>query len=146
MITNSSHFVSQFRTISCPIDGRLNSKQAFVIVLFTWFWSIPFVVLPVLQIWGKFTTGKFQFYYFTIFHRKTILSMIIFLEGFLTTCSFDFLTEDDDTKVFVGAIFIWSYCIPMFLIIFFYSQLLKSVKAHEKMLKDQVFINLIINI
>ena len=62
----------------------------------------------------------------------------LFLEGFLTTCSFDFLTDDEDTKVFVGAIFTWSYVIPMFLIVFFYSQLMTSFKKHEKMLKDQV--------
>lgn len=62
----------------------------------------------------------------------------MFLEGFLTTCSFDFLTDDDDTRVFVVCIFVWSYCIPMVLIIYFYSQLLKSVRQHEKMLRDQV--------
>ena len=48
------------RTITSPIDGRLNFKQAYVIILFTWFWSMPFVILPYLQIWGKFTTGKYE--------------------------------------------------------------------------------------
>lgn len=59
-------------------------------------------------------------------------------EGFLTTCSFDFLSDDQDTKVFVACIFGWAYCIPMTLIVYFYSQLFKSVRRHEKMLRDQV--------
>ncbi|OXU30644.1 hypothetical protein TSAR_003940 [Trichomalopsis sarcophagae] len=102
------------RTISCPIDGRLNGKQAAVMVAFTWFWTMPFTILPFAKIWGRYTT-----------------------EGFLTTCSFDFLSDDQDTKVFVAAIFSWSYCFPMVLIIYFYSQLIKSVRRHEKMLREQ---------
>lgn len=50
------------RTISCPIDGRLNSKQAAIIIAFTWFWVTPFTVLPLLKVWGRYTTGnKFHF-------------------------------------------------------------------------------------
>ncbi|XP_076626180.1 rhodopsin 5 [Colletes latitarsis] len=113
-ITNAAIAFDRYRTISCPIDGRLNSKQAAVIVAFTWFWVSPFTVLPLLKIWGRFTT-----------------------EGFLTTCSFDFLTEDEDTKVFVMSIFLWSYVIPLTFIVYFYSQLLKSIRNHEKMLREQ---------
>ncbi|KAJ8679213.1 hypothetical protein QAD02_015000 [Eretmocerus hayati] len=116
-MTNAAIAYDRYRTISCPIDGRLNGSQAAVIVAFTWFWSMPFTVLPIAKIWGRYTTGK---------------------RGFLTTCSFDFLTDDEDTRVFVVAIFIWSYCLPMGLIIYFYSQLIKSVRGHEKMLREQV--------
>lgn len=128
-----------FRTITSPIDGRLNFKQAYAIILFTWFWSTPFVVLPYLQVWGKFTTGIYSKLFLILYrYQKNKSSYFYLTEGFLTTCSFDFLTEDEDTKVFVAAIFIWSYCIPLFLIILFYSRLLGSVKKHEKMLKEQV--------
>ncbi|XP_029041874.1 opsin, blue-sensitive [Osmia bicornis bicornis] len=113
-ITNAAIAFDRYRTISCPIDGRLNSKQAAIIIFFTWFWVTPFTVLPLLKVWGRFTT-----------------------EGFLTTCSFDFLTEDQDTKVFVTSIFIWAYCIPLIFIVYFYSQLLKSIRNHEKMLREQ---------
>lgn len=113
-ITNAAIAFDRYRTISCPIDGRLNSKQAAVIVAITWFWTMPFTILPFFRIWGQYVA-----------------------EGFLTTCSFDFLSEDNDTKVFVGAIFTWSYVIPMLLILYFYSQLIKSVRKHEKMLREQ---------
>lgn len=46
------------RTISCPIDGRLNSKQAAIIIAFTWFWVTPFTALPLLKVWGRYTTGN----------------------------------------------------------------------------------------
>ncbi|XP_046736196.1 opsin, blue-sensitive [Diprion similis] len=113
-INNAAIAFDRYRTISCPIDGRLNGKQAAVIVAFTWFWSMPFSILPIGNIWGRYVP-----------------------EGFLTTCSFDFLTEDQDTKVFVAAIFVWSYAIPISLIVYFYSQLIGSVRRHEKMLRDQ---------
>lgn len=65
-------------------------------------------------------------------------------EGFLTTCSFDYLTDDEDTRTFVITIFFWAYVLPMLLIVYFYSQLLKSIRSHEKMLRDQVGGNLTI--
>lgn len=113
-ITNAAIAFDRYRTISCPIDGRLNSKQAAVFVACTWFWATPFSVMPLLKVWGRYTT-----------------------EGFLTTCSFDFLTEDQDTKVFVSSIFVWAYVIPLIFIIYFYSQLLQSIRNHEKMLREQ---------
>ncbi|XP_031832874.1 rhodopsin 5 [Nomia melanderi] len=113
-ITNAAIAFDRYRTISCPIDGRLNSKQAAVLVACTWFWATPFAVMPLVKVWGRYTT-----------------------EGFLTTCSFDFLTEDQDTKVFVSSIFVWSYVIPLIFIIYFYSQLLQSIRNHEKMLREQ---------
>lgn len=66
-----------------------------------------------------------------------------FSEGFLTTCSFDYLTDDEDTRTFVITIFFWAYVLPMLLIIYFYSQLLKSIRTHEKMLRNQVSSNLV---
>ncbi|KAL6421784.1 hypothetical protein ACFW04_010960 [Cataglyphis niger] len=58
------------RTISCPIDGRLNRKQDMMIVLFTWFWALLFSIMPMTQLWDQYAEGDF-----------------------LTTCSFDYLTQ-----------------------------------------------------
>jgi r-opsin len=55
----------------------------------------------------------------------------------LTTCSFDFLTQDDDTRVFTACIFVWAYAIPLLFIAIFYTKLFNHIMAHEKMLKDQ---------
>nr|BAM95291.1 B-sensitive opsin [Leptidea amurensis] len=113
-ITNAVIAFDRYKTISCPIDGRINKVQALIMITFTWFWTVPFTVMPYFQIWGKFVP-----------------------EGFLTTCSFDFFTDDQDTKVFVACIFTWSYVIPMTLICFFYSKLFSAVRLHEKMLQEQ---------
>lgn len=54
---------------------------------------MPFTILPMVNVWGRYIP-----------------------EGFQTTCSFDYLTENVETKLFVLCIFIWAYVIPMFCI------------------------------
>jgi r-opsin len=112
--SNAAIAFDRYKTISSPMDGRLSRTQSALIILFTWFYSMPFTIFPALKIWGRFVP-----------------------EGFLTTCSFDYLSENDDTRVFTICIFVYAYCIPMALITFFYSRLLKHVQEHENMLKEQ---------
>nr|BAO03865.1 blue opsin [Nephotettix cincticeps] len=113
-INNAIIAYDRYRTIAFPLDGRLTYKQTLMLVLFAWAYSLPFSILPMNNVWGKDVP-----------------------EGYLTTCSFDYLTQDQNTRVFVGSIFVYSYCIPMFLIILFYSQLIGHVRQHEKMLREQ---------
>lgn len=67
-------------------------------------------------------------------HAKFLLP---FTEGYLTSCTFDYLTDTFDTKLFVAVLFTFSYCIPMSLIIYYYSQIVKHVFSHEKQLRAQ---------
>lgn len=60
------------RTISCPIDGRLNSKQAAIIIAFTWFWVTPFTALPLLKVWGRYTTGN-NFHFSSLENDRSVL-------------------------------------------------------------------------
>nr|ABY84502.1 blue-sensitive rhodopsin [Limenitis weidemeyerii] len=113
-MTNAVIAFDRYKTISSPLDGRLNRVQAALLIAFTWFWALPFTFLPAFKVWGRFVP-----------------------EGFLTTCSFDYFTEDQDTRVFVMCIFVWSYVIPMLFICFFYSKLFGAVRLHERMLKEQ---------
>jgi len=59
------------------------------------------------------------------------------IEGFLTTCSFDYMSEDANTKLFVACIFVYSYVIPLGLLIFYYSKIVKHVHEHENQLRAQ---------
>jgi r-opsin len=68
----------------------------------------------------------------------TILILRLVPEGFLTSCSFDYLTDTFDNHTFVVVIFICSYVIPMIMIIYFYSQIVSKVFSHEKALREQV--------
>ncbi|XP_055590752.1 opsin-3-like [Uranotaenia lowii] len=113
-ISNAVIAFDRYRTISNPLDGRLNRVQASLLILMTWLWTLPFTLLPMFKVWGRYVP-----------------------EGYLTTCSFDYLTDDQDTKVFVGCIFTWSYAIPMIFICYFYARLFGHVRAHETMLKNQ---------
>jgi len=59
-------------------------------------------------------------------------------EGYLTSCTFDYLSPTDETRAFVGIMFVICYVIPMSLVIFFYSQIVSHVFNHEKALREQV--------
>lgn len=59
-------------------------------------------------------------------------------EGYLTSCTFDYLSHTDETKAFVGIMFVICYVMPMSLIIYFYSQIVSHVFNHEKALREQV--------
>lgn len=63
------------------------------------------------------------------------------LEGFLTSCTFDYLTSNDETKAFVGIMFCVCYVIPLIFILYYYSQIVSHVFNHEKALREQVNIN-----
>ncbi len=58
-------------------------------------------------------------------------------EGLLVTCSYDYLTEDWNHKSYVMYAFTINYMMPMLTVIFFYSQIVKAVVAHEASLKAQ---------
>ncbi|XP_058819991.1 opsin-3-like [Topomyia yanbarensis] len=113
-ITNAVIAFDRYRTISNPLDNRLSRKQAGILVAMTWFWTAPFTLLPMFKIWGRFIP-----------------------EGYLTTCSFDYLTDDTETRAFTVSIFTWAYTIPMSMICFFYMKLYGHVRDHEAMLKNQ---------
>lgn len=89
------------------MNGKMSKPQAIILCMFTWFWALPFTVMPMIRVWGRYIP-----------------------EGYLTTCSFDYLTDDADTRVFSGAIFIWAYLIPMFLICYFYFKLFGHVSVY----------------
>lgn len=55
----------------------------------------------------------------------------------MTSCTFDYLTDTFDNKLFVAVLFTFSYAIPMMLIIYYYSQIVKHVFRHEKTLRTQ---------
>nr|CAD7589396.1 unnamed protein product [Timema genevievae] len=103
------------RTIAKPFGGKLTSGKAIMMVLVIWAYTIPWAVMPLLEFWGRFAP-----------------------EGFLTSCSFDFLEDTSENHSFVMTIFVFSYVIPMSFIIYFYSQIVGHVVNHEKALREQI--------
>nr|BAQ54873.1 opsin, short-wavelength sensitive type [Anax parthenope] len=113
-VTNAAIAFDRYRTIAFPLDGRLGMKAAIGLIIFTWLWATPFSILPFFEVWSRFAP-----------------------EGYLTTCSFDYMTEGKSTQLFTMTIFSWAYVFPLLLIAMFYSKILSHVREHEKMLKEQ---------
>nr|QWV42725.1 ultraviolet sensitive opsin [Trixagus carinifrons] len=113
-MTNAAIAYDRYATISNPLEGKLTRTKAFVMIMVIWAYTLPWAVLPLLEVWGRFVP-----------------------EGYLTSCSFDYLMDTFDNHMFVAVIFTFSYVIPMSMIIYFYSQIVKHVFHHEKALRDQ---------
>nr|APY20547.1 ultraviolet sensitive opsin 2 [Adalia bipunctata] len=113
-MTNACIAYDRYTTITKPFDGKLTRTKAFLMILGVWMYTVPWAVMAMTEVWGKFVP-----------------------EGYLTACSFDYLTDTFDNRMFVAAIFSCSYVVPMSMIIFFYSQIVSTVFNHEKALREQ---------
>nr|XP_023013026.1 opsin-2-like [Leptinotarsa decemlineata] len=112
--TNACIAYDRYTTITRPFDGKITRTKAMVMIAFVWIYTTPWMVLPAFEIWGRYVP-----------------------EGFLTTCTFDYLTRTFDIRLFVASIFTFSYVLPMSMIIYFYSQIVSKVFSHEKALREQ---------
>ncbi|XP_001608074.2 opsin, ultraviolet-sensitive [Nasonia vitripennis] len=113
-ITNAAIAYDRYSTIARPLDGKLSRGQVMMLIVLIWMYTIPWALMPSMGVWGRFVP-----------------------EGFLTSCTFDYITDSDEIRYFVGTIFTFSYAIPMTLIIYFYSQIVGHVVNHEKALREQ---------
>lgn len=93
---------------------KITAGKALGILVAIWGYSIGISLPPLLDIWGGFT-----------------------VEGMLFTCSYDYLAQDWNRKSYVLFGFFFCYVIPMTLVFFFYSSIVKAVWAHEAALKAQ---------
>merc|ERR1719268_387180 len=87
--------------------------MAFIILISIWGYSTAASVPPFFG-WGKYSP-----------------------EGLLVTCSYDYLTQEWNTKSFMEYAFIFNYTCPVIMIITFYTQIVKAVVAHEAALRAQ---------
>lgn len=58
-ITNAVIAFDRYKTISDPLDGRLSKPQAGILIAITWLWTLPFTLLPILKVWGRYIPGNF---------------------------------------------------------------------------------------
>ena len=85
-----------------------------MLIALIWTYVLPWALMPAMGVWGRFVP-----------------------EGFLTSCTFDYITDSDEIRIFTGIIFTFSYFIPMLMIMFFYSKIVGHVMSHEKNLREQ---------
>nr|WCQ76389.1 ultraviolet sensitive opsin 2 [Capnodis tenebrionis] len=113
-MSNACIAYDRYHTIANPLEGKLTRTKALVMIIFIWAYTIPWAIMPLLEVWGRFVP-----------------------EGFLTQCTFDYLMDTFDNHMFVAVLFTFSYVIPMSLIIYYYSQIVSHVVNHEKTLREQ---------
>lgn len=92
--------------------STLGSKKwrPLLMLAFVWLYSFAFALMPALNIgFSKYSP-----------------------EGFLTTCSFDYLDDRVSARVFTFCFFIGAWLIPLTIIVYCYSQIWSEVSATGK--------------
>jgi r-opsin len=52
--TNVAIAYDRYKTISSPLDGRIKTGKAILLIIITWLWSLPFTIFPALKVWGRY--------------------------------------------------------------------------------------------
>ncbi|XP_014220631.1 opsin, ultraviolet-sensitive [Trichogramma pretiosum] len=113
-MSNAAIAYDRYSTIAHPLDGKLSRGQVIMLVTAIWTYVLPWALMPLMGVWGRYVP-----------------------EGFLTSCTFDYITDSPEIRYFTATIFTFSYCLPMTLIVFFYSKIVGHVMSHEKNLREQ---------
>jgi r-opsin len=113
-ITNAVIAYDRYRCVSDPMGKRWTQGQASMIVLGCWLYATPCSLLPYFEVVNRFVP-----------------------EGYLTSCTFDYMSDTMETKLFVFVLWVWCWIFPLTAIIFCYGQITSKVMHHEKELKAQ---------
>jgi len=92
---------------------KLTQGKAMTMCLIAWIISIGWALPPFFG-WGKYI-----------------------LEGILTSCSYDYLSQDMNTISYNVAIFVFDFFLPAAVIIFSYIFIVKAIFAHEAGMRAQ---------
>ncbi|XP_027213275.2 compound eye opsin BCRH1-like [Penaeus vannamei] len=104
----------RYNVIVKGVSGTpLTSGRATLFVLFAWIYAIAWSLPPFFG-WGKYIP-----------------------EGILDSCSFDYLTRDDNLRSYGISIFVFDFCVPLFTIVFSYISIVKAIFAHEAAMREQ---------
>lgn len=52
--TNVVIAYDRYKTISSPLDGRIKTGKAILLIMITWFWAFPFTIFPAMGVWGRY--------------------------------------------------------------------------------------------
>lgn len=65
-------YFHRYNTIARPFDGKLTHTKALFMTALIWGYTIPWAVLPLLEIWGRFAPGNNQLF-LIVLHRHNIM-------------------------------------------------------------------------
>ncbi|XP_068213776.1 compound eye opsin BCRH1-like [Palaemon carinicauda] len=92
---------------------KLTQGKAIGLCLFCWAMAIGWALPPFFG-WGKYIP-----------------------EGILDSCSYDYLSQDFNTKSYNMAIFFFDFIFPGSIVVFSYVFIVKAIFAHEKAMREQ---------
>lgn len=113
IMTIASMAAERFQVISNPFGRKLNTPKAVIIVSLIWIYSLIFSSLPLF---GIFTTYV--------------------PEGYLTSCSFDYISDSTESKYFIFCYFVAAFCIPLFIIVYSYVGIVFAVRKSRLSFKS----------
>ncbi|XP_065574983.1 opsin Rh4-like [Artemia franciscana] len=107
---------NRYRVISKPFDlGRKSTlTKSMLQIVFAWFYSMCFASLPLFGI-SRYVP-----------------------EGYLTSCSFDYLTDNVQNRIFIFAFFFGAWCLPCFIILFSYINIFILVHRSKFKISENV--------
>lgn len=108
IMTIAAMAAERFHTISRPLGRRLTTRRALIMVSFIWMYALTFSSMPLLGIFTRYVP-----------------------EGFLTSCSFDYLSSDLESRLFIFSFFIAAFCVPITIIIASYIGIFIAVKKSQ---------------
>lgn len=101
----------RYYVIKFPLNMRFTKFRAKICVIITWIYGVVFSAIPLLNIGlGSYVP-----------------------EGYLTSCSYDYLTDNYNARLFIFVFFIAAWLIPFVLIFYCYTAIMSVVKAQKKM-------------
>lgn len=103
--------IERFIVIRYPFEtkSKLSKKKSTLVCLLVWFYSLLVAVPPLFGLVNNYIP-----------------------EGFLTTCSFDYLSKTVSSRVYVLTMFFTSYVIPLTLIVSSYTGVMFSMKKSSE--------------
>ncbi|GFU41359.1 opsin-2 [Nephila pilipes] len=102
--------IERYACVSRPLDPsrRMNSKRALCRILFVWLYSATFSFTPLFGINGYVP------------------------EGFLTSCSFDYLSDELESKIFIIVFFVAAWCVPLIIVCRCYTGIVLCLKERRQ--------------
>ncbi|GFS48637.1 opsin, ultraviolet-sensitive [Trichonephila inaurata madagascariensis] len=102
--------IERYVCVSRPLDpsSRMTRNRALIMVLSVWLYSAVFSFTPLFGL-NRYVP-----------------------EGFLTSCSFDYLTDELSSQIFVMSFFVAAWCVPMVIVCRCYVGIVLSVYENQQ--------------
>ncbi|CAI6363415.1 unnamed protein product [Macrosiphum euphorbiae] len=118
IMTLAAISLDRYYVIVCPLKAAVKTtkQRARIWIGLIWIYGFSFSIVPVLDLgYSRYVS-----------------------EGYLTSCSFDYLSDDDQDKRFILVFFTAAWCIPFTIILYCYVNILMAVWMTTEIVTSRV--------